>query len=711
MNRAFSNPIRLEGVARRHFESLGFSSMLILWRRRWMILALMALAVAGGLAVLRLSEKRYTSSTLVQIDFSRDDPAGGARQALGIQVDPSALVETEARFVRSRAIARQVVEQLDGDAKQAVDERDIRNLMRDLTVRNDSRSYLIEIAYTANDPTRAATVANLVANTYLRNRSETTSAAARRASEWYATQIRDTRVALEAAEAAVSDYRTAFGIVETSSEGVLQQQQMREVSSQVSGATLARLNEEARLDRALRAVAEGNIPPDIATLPQIQRLIESREAARRQVAEFTASSGERHPSVERARSLLEETENRLRDEVGKAVATITEDASNARKVAAELEAGARKAKLALIEIKSREAELRTLQGKAEAIRNRLKIVSENYVQAQALSELKPVAAQIVVAAEPVETPSGPRASLVLGFAVLGSALLGAGLSFLLERRDTGFRTTDEVELETDCPCTGVVSAVSRADRAHDTAARREAVRAIAASLGLTSFQTGAKVVLVTSALPGEGKSLLVDLLALSLVEMGRRVLIMDTTPRSEPDIDSRPALEDLVVDMASRRQFLKSRHAEPLPVLQRRNAILHGNLQLLTGRPMAALSIMQRRTGLAEGGAIFTKMALGELVKEVSAQFDVVIIEATPVMLIADSLILAQLADVIIQAVRWHKTPKATALAALKRLRDASARVHGIVLTGVNMDKYRTFQTFFGALPEKKYRKYYAKFD
>ena len=186
---------------------------------------------------------------------------------------------------------------------------------------------------------------------------------------------------------------------------------------------------------------------------------------------------------------------------------------------------------------------------------------------------------------------------------------------------------------------------------------------------------------------------------------------MDTTPRSEPDGDIRPALEDLVADMACRRQFLKSRHPEPLPVLQRRNAILHDNLPFLTGRHIASLSIIQRRTGLAESGGAFINAALEDLVKDASTKFDVVIIEATPVMLIADALILAQLADVVVQAVRWHATPKATVVAALKRLRDASARIDGIVLTGVNMNKYRTFLSFFGALPEKKYRKYYAKFD
>lgn len=713
MNWAFQNPIRLEGAVRRHFESVGFNTMLTLWRRKRMILALMALALLAAAVVLLKSEKLYTSNALVQVDFGRDDQTGNGRQGGGLSFDLSALVETEARFVRSRAIARQVADRLAAARGQPpAGEREIQALMRHLTVRNDSRSYLIDIGYTANDPKRAAEIANLFVDIYLKNRSETSFAAARRASEWYAAQIKEARAALEAADNAAADYRAAFNIVDTSADGgALQQQQMREILSQASSAALARLNEEARLERATRAVADGNIPPDIAALPQIQRLIESREAARRQVAELAASSGERHPNVERARSLLDETENRLRAEVGKAVATIAEDANNARKLESDLEASVRKVKLALIENKSREAELRTLQGRAEAIRNRLKTLSDNYVQAQALSDLKPVAAHVMISAEPIETPSGPKASLILGFAILGSATLGAGLALLLERRDTGFRTEDEVLQETDCPCLGLIAATPGPAMRLDIAARRETMRGIAASLGLTAFQTSAKTVLVTSALPGEGKSVLVDSLALSLMEMGRSVLIIDASPRSEPDREVRPALEDMVADAASRRQFLESRRGEPLPVLQRRNASLRSSLPLMAGEHMAPLSVIQRRTGLSEGGAVFANAAIGELVREASSKFDVVIIEAPPVMLVADSLILAQVADVVIQAVRWHETPKATVAAALKRLRDASVRVHGIVLTGVNTAKYQTYHRFFGASSARKSRRYYAAFD
>lgn len=700
MNWAFQSPIRLEGVVRQHFESVGFNALLTLWRRRRMILLLVALAGLAAFAMLSMSEKRYTANAIIQIDFNREEVAGGTRQAASFTLDPSAMVETEARFVRSRAIARQVADRLknapvhgqpeagqSSPPVQVVLESDIQQLMRELSVRNDSRSYLVDIAYTAGTPQQAADIANLFAETYLKNRSETSFGTARRASDWYAAQIRETNASLDQAEAAASDYRRTFDIVETAAEGnALQQQQMREVSTQASAAALARLNEEARLARAQRAVAEGNIPPDIAALPQIQRLIESRETARRQVAELSSSAGALHPGVERARLLLEETETRLRDEVAGAVATIAEDAGNARKLEAELEAGARKAKLALIDTKSREAELRTLQGRSEALRARLKTLNENYVQAQAFAELKPVAANLMIPAEPIQTPSGPRSALILGFAMVAAAIAGGVLAFLLDRRDTGFRKEEEVLPETDCPCLGLLPAQLLGDARHDIALQRETIRAIASSLGLTATQATSKVLLVTSALPGEGKSRLAESLARCLVDMGRRVLVVDASPRSEQDGTTRPALEDMVADTADRRQLLEGRHDSTLPVVQ-------------------------RRTGLAEAGAVFSSTAIEDLVKDARAKFDVIIVEAPPVMLVADALILAQIADIVIQAVRWHRTPKEVVAAALKRLRDSSVRVHGIVLTGVDLDRYRTYHAFFGKPVSRAYRKYYATYD
>ncbi|KRE05842.1 hypothetical protein ASE63_05845 [Bosea sp. Root381] len=713
----------MEGAVRRHAESVGFAAMLTLWRHKRMIVALVVLAAAAAVAFLLTAERRYTSAALVQVDFSRDDQGGGAsRQQPLASLDVGALIETEARLVRSRAIVRQVAQRLasehpksaDGRAGTASepDERSILALMRDVTVRNDSRSYLIEIGFTANDPQRAARIANLFVEVYLKNRSEASFTASRRASEWYAAQINETRTALETAETAASEYRSTHNIVDTSSEGgVLLQQQMREVSSQIIAAGLARLNEEARLERATRAAAQGLVPPDVAALPQIQRLAESREVARRQAAELSASVGERHPQAERARLLVEETEQRLRDEVAKAVAAIAVDVSNARRVEGELDAAVRKARLALIEAKAREAELRTLQGKAESLRNRLRTLTENQVQAQALADLKPVAAQVMVPAEPIMTPSGPKKSLVLGFAIIAAAALGAGIAFLLERRDTGFRTEDEVLREIDCPCVGLVPASSGTFDSFDIVARREAMRAIAASTGLTSSQAGAKTVLVTSALPGEGKSMLVDSLALSLMEMGRSVLIIDASPCRELDCEVRPALEDMVVDPVTRHRFLEKGAGEPIPVLQRRNADLSNSLPMTKGEWIAPLSVIQRRTGLSEGGAIFARAAFGDFVREACGTYDVVIIEAPPVTLVADALILAPFADIVLQAVRWNATPKALVAETLKRLRDASVRVQGIVLTGVDFDKYQSYQGFFRALPAKKSRQYYATFD
>lgn len=722
MNWAFQNPIRLEDGAPRHFEHVGYEAGLALWRRRRMIIGLVVLALLAAAVVVLMSEKRYTAAALVQIDFSRDDPAG-ARRAAGVPLDPSALVETEARFVRSRTIARQVAEQLAAEEQAKPDiqvkeagtdpaqsEAQIQRLMRSLSVRNDSRAYLIEIGYTANTPAKAAEIANRFANTYLANRGETSSASSRRAAEWYADQIEVTRKSLEEAEWSAAQYRRSSGIVETSTEGAaLLQQRMREISSQVNAATLARVNEESRLQRARQAVAEGNLPSDIAALPQIQRLIEARDVARRQASALAAATGERHPSVIQARVLQQEAETRLQNEVTNALATIAEDVKSARRVEDELETGAGKAKATLIDTRAREAELRTLQSRAEALRERLKTLNEGHMQARALAELKPVAAQIMAAAEPNRIPSGPKTGLALGLAGLGAVALGSILTFLLERRDLGFRKEEEVLAATGVPCIGLLPALQPGDARVNAATQRETLRTIIASQRLAE-PGGAKVVLMTSALPEQGKSQTLEALAHCLIEMGRRVLVVDASPRSELDGNGKVAIEDIIAGSATRKRALDNGQQWTPVETSPRNPLLRRRAALTVGEP-PQLSIVQRRGGLSDSATAFTPATLSDLVSEARGSFDVVLIEAPPVLLAADALILAQLADIVLHAARWHHTPKASVAAAVKRLCDGAVRVHGVVLTHVDVERYESFRSFRAPSSAYAVRKYYADFD
>ena len=721
MNWAFQNPIRLEEGAPRHFEHVGYEAGLALWRRRRMIIGLIALALLAATVFLLTSEKRYAATSLVQIDFSRDDPTG--RRTAGLPLDASALVETESRFVRSRTITRQVAEQLAAEAaaKPAARlgapvpdpeqlESQIEQLARNLTVRNDSRSYLIEIGYTANTPAKAAEIANRFADTYLANRGETSSASARRAAEWYADQIEVTRKSLEQAERAAADYRRSSGIVETTAEGaVLLQQRLREISSQASAATLARVNEESRLERAKLAAAEGNIPPDIAALPQIQRLIESRETARRQASTQAAATGERHPSVIQARTLQQEAEARLQNEVANALAAISEDVKSARRVEEELETGVGKAKSSLIDARAREAELRTLQSRADALRERLKVLNEGHMQARALSELKPVVAQIMAAAEPSRAPAGPKKGLTLALSGLGAAVFGGLLTFLLERRDVGFRKEEEVLAATGSPCIGLLPALQPGDARVNAATQREILRAIIATHRLAESGP-AKVLLMTSALPEQGKSQALEALAHCLVEMGRRVLVVDASPRSELDGTGKAALEDIVAGSAARKRALESGRQWSPADMPLRNPLLRRRAPLAASEARQ-LSVVHRRGGLSDSASAFTPATLADLVMEARSSFDVVLIEAPPVLLAADALILAHFADIVLHAARWQDTPKATVAAAVKRLCDGGMRVHGVLLTQVDVERYASFQSFRAPSSAYRIRKYYADFD
>jgi succinoglycan biosynthesis transport protein ExoP len=228
--------------AREHRESVAVATLLALWRRRYLIGGVAALAVLVAAGALTQMEKRYAAEAVVKLDLQRPDSAAGPNQALSVAVDLNALAQSEARIARSRAVARAVVDRLGladdpryaggesrlaalraaalqklawfrqewlGQAPAAADEatadepapgaagedspqgRAVRDLMQRLSVAPDSRSYLITISYQAHDPVLAARVANAVAEEYLARQSLSVNDPARRApSGWTAACAR-----------------------------------------------------------------------------------------------------------------------------------------------------------------------------------------------------------------------------------------------------------------------------------------------------------------------------------------------------------------------------------------------------------------------------------------------------------------------------------------------------------------------------------------
>ena len=182
---------------RNYYEGIGYETLYSLWRRKWLIAAIVLTAFLLAFATLLLMRPRYSAEAIILPNFNREEPDVGAKRQSIASLDASVLVESTARIVRSRATASAVVARLGlatdpafaheptslrllSAARSALGleqprpapsphDLAVNELMRQVAVTNEPRSYLISVSITAGDPERAATLANAIVLEYLRS--------------------------------------------------------------------------------------------------------------------------------------------------------------------------------------------------------------------------------------------------------------------------------------------------------------------------------------------------------------------------------------------------------------------------------------------------------------------------------------------------------------------------------------------------------------
>lgn len=698
-------------VLRQTYEAQTLGILTAILRHRRVIAGLAAAALVLGTAICWSLPDKYNAESLIQVDLGRTASplAPSSSQQAATTLDAGALVESEARVIRSPAIVRHVVEDLKlqddpafargpgivsrilaalpGPAKHPADstatvESATRELSRNLAVTNDTRAYLINVSYTSTSPERSARIVNAVVDAYLRNRLQMGVAAAERTRTWLEEQIGESRRELENAEAAVDAYRRQTGYVEGGTQGMsLPQQEVRDAAGQLATARQARLAAEARLARAREVFAAGGTPSaqDLAGAPLIQRMLENAEAAAREFANV-AATGPRHPAYLQAKANDEAAQARLREEIRRAIGNLESDVKAATADETNLTDRVGVLKARLVEGMGQDAKLQSLQTGAAAIRERLKLLSDGHAQALALTGMKSSTTQVVMAAQPTTVPSGPNRVLMICLTVLGASGAGIGYAVLMDRRDTGFHSDGELAHETSHRCLGMVPEIAGTSTPAEVRMFDESIRLVSASLTGARMLPEPRVVMVTSSVPGEGKSLLCMAMASLLAQRGIRTLVIDGNPAAEARTD-RPGLEEVV--FAEQPGFL-------LQDDDRKVVVLH-------------------RAAHPDSHDLFLTSAFESFVERARERFDLILVEAPPVMLSVDVLAVCGLADATILAVRWNRTPRETVHAALRRLQDNAVRLRGLVLTHVDLSEHKDYRMVDQCSHYNEYREHFEE--
>jgi capsular exopolysaccharide synthesis family protein len=721
-------------------DLLGYWQILV--RRRWVIyLAVSALGLVALVGSF-LTTPLYRATTTLQIerqnpeilnfqDVARTDFAWAAYNDF---------YQTQYKIIASMPVARAAAERLNltdhedfavGDGKpgllarlkamvprkrgksvkQAPLDVAAAQVLGSLEISPVRNSHLVRISWTHADPELAAMTANAMADAYIQFNIESRYSTTDQAREFLVNQIGTLKREISAMEVRLQEYGEAKNIFTVDDSSNLTLQALQSISEQ---RTVAQ-TEVARAQAVLRAALEANPEslPEVLNSTLIGRLRAEYAAYEAEYTEQAELFKDDWPGLQTLASKLEQARERLGLETRRIVdqvrATAEADyrralqqAENLDRLLTDHERAAQRLKRDAVEFNNLQTEVRKKRETLDALLRR----QNEMALSTRLRDLDSTSSNIRVM-EQAQAPTAPfrpntRLNLLLGL-VLGLAL-GVAAALVLDHLDNTISSSVELEKILSLPVLGVIprhgsgaTPLARVRRQApntpavdiDLIAHRdgrsgvsEAYRGLRTSILLSNPGQPPRLIVLTSALPEDGKTATALNLAVVLAQLGRRVVLIDTDLR-------RPRLHKAfgVENARGVSTFLSGLEDDPQKLVVSTGI---DQLDVIPSGPIPP------NPSELLNSAVFARLG-PELLDR---GYDHVLFDSPPVLSVSDPAIVASVADTGILVVRAGRTPRQSARLAAERLEQTGGGPFGVVLNDFDVESqgagYERYQTYYG---------------
>ncbi len=545
------------------------------------------------------------------------------------------------------------------------------------------QSYVIGIAFTAEDPEKAARIVNRIAEMFVEDHLKTKLLATNRASLWLEERLQTLKEEVRQAEEAVERFRAENGLVAAEAEGpTLSDQELAELNRELIRLRTELADKRARLAE-VRKLQQGDgsldSVPEVAASPIIAALRNEETELLRQEAELSTLYGEKHPRMQQLRREKANLQKKIRTEINRIVKTLEIDVRGLAASVAALEAQLAGVKERTVANRELEVELRELERVAETKRQLYQDFLRRYQETREQQEIVEPEVRIVTKAQPPASPSspGPKLFAAIGFGLF--FLIGSFAAILLERMDRRLRSAKEVEALLGLPTLARVPLLKLRRGAKPfrylidkpLSAYAEAIRAIYTGLKLGSADRPPKVVMVASSLPEEGKTTIAVSLAFFAARSHKRVLLVDLDlrhPSVHRELGWQPGTG--IVEYVTGERSLEE-------------AIQHD-----TETGLYFLPVKGQTTNPTD---VFESPKLQELMAWAREHFDLVVLDSAPVASVTDARLAALLADKVVFVIRWGETEEAAAADSVQMLRAIGVEPAGAVFSMVDLKKHAQY--------------------
>ncbi|WP_157314419.1 polysaccharide biosynthesis tyrosine autokinase [Chitinibacter sp. GC72] len=685
-------------------------------KRKWAIILFALTLAAVATAVVFSIAPSYRSTTTVLIESSRQKILSVEEVYSGVSANRE-YFQTQAEILKSRDLAISTIKALklwehpDYDPRLAASKKTFWSQFlktqdeeqvswnedslaaavypvfeKNLDVELVRLSQLAKISFTSTDPKLAASVPSKLAEVYIESDRDARMQMAQTAAKWLNERLGGLRQKLDASEKALQQYREANGIISLGKEA------QGGAAAQISNTTeqlIAAKMKRAEAENAYRQVTgvkngDYSSVPAVITNPQVADAKKLEAEAERKVSELSQRYGTEHPRMVQAEAELKAARANAKRQVDAVVGSLRQSYQAALGTEQAIAGVLGQARGNVSNLNRKEVQLGVLEREAAANRQVYESFVERAKETSAAQDLQSAIARIVDNASIPLKPIKPKKAQIILMAFLLGLLTAAAAAILLDRLNNTINSSDDVERLLGLPLLAALPLLPKKLASNNgrlvvedpKSVYSEAIYTARTGVALSSIDSTQRSLLITSSLPNEGKTTFAANLALSLAST-RPTLLIDADLR-KPGMARKMGLNPA---------------AKGLTNLVTGTATLSECLQRVPGSDLLCIG-----TGDAPPNSLEILMSkrFAELLAQLNEQFEMIVIDAPPVGLVSDPLVLAPLCTNTIFVARAQETAHPLAKKSLARISQAGGHIMGVTLSHLDFKKAERYHGQYG---------------
>jgi succinoglycan biosynthesis transport protein ExoP len=722
-----------------------------------------------GLAASLYMTRKYEGVALMEVNKENSDTFGlnsieRVEGAGSSDLEQSITLDTEANALKSASLAFEVVRQLGlenrkefalqkgrfgdnerigAELKVPLEQSPLRQqriyqtFEKNLKIKPISGTRLIEVHFLSPDPRVAANVPNLLVKDLQEQDFRTRYAATAQVSDWLSKQLSELKSQVASSQEKLNALQKEAGILGSDEKNNVVMTKLEVLNKELTDAEANRI-----LKQAVYEIAKSSNPETISSIAGTTSMagggavntnslalietLRAREAELKvQYAQASAKFGSAYPQVEQLHAQLIQLSESIQAEIAKLAARAENDYLAAKHSEDMLRGSFETQKAEANRLDDKAVQYTILKQEVESGRKLYEDLLTKLKEGGVLAGLHSTNIVVLDPSRISPDPVRPSYPLNLGVGFVFGAFMGIAFAFVRDGFDNRLYTPEDLEATVALPCVGVVPELGtcadlprrlRDNRAgimgsnmstHPSSQLAESYRALRTWILYSVGKVPPKVIVVTSALPGEGKTTTSLNTAIALAQHGSRVLLLEADLRGPHfhKLAAGPPSTDLIGLLTNPDGTAAEWASSPAPY--KAEFIKHPQIANLSVLPAGSMPFINYALGKASPAELLGSPRMKQYLDFFRAKFDFIVIDTPPVLTFSDAAIIARYADAVLFVVRSEQTTKQACLRARDVLERANVGISGILVNGANVNS-PDYHHYYG-YSSAKYLGYYDR--